>query len=489
VSALSPLAPSSLDTLVPAGTRVAVERDVTFVDRDLLSGGSPWRLLRLNGPSRTIVERWRSGDEVRQGEERLARTLIQQGFVVPSFDHQIDVEEIDVVVPVYNDVATLDTLLTELRGFHVTVVDDGSFDGVVIAGCARRHDAALVRLAVNEGPAAARNAAALATKRQFLWFIDDDVTLGDARAVADGLSSNFGDPLVAAVAPRVRGAGGSTWRDQFEESFSPLDMGERGGLVVAKSAVSFVPSACVMMRRAAFGDGFNEDLRVGEDVDFVWRLADQGWLVRYDSQVVVHHRTRSSWRAWWRQRASYGASTAALAKRHGARLAPLRVDTWTLVAWTSVLIGQPAFGARIVRGARNHARDHFFVAEDDPQHSANEVVVRNMVRAGGPLSRAVVRTFGVGVLLAALHPKLRSRALLLFAIGSMWRWRGRRVHLRDLPLGVADDLAYGAGVLEGAWREKTVIALTPDVTKSALGLREILGIPPLRVPRGSLHEA
>jgi hypothetical protein len=201
-------------------------------------------------------------------------------------------------------------------------------------------------------------------------------------------------------------------------------MGERSGLVVAKSAVSFVPSACVMVRRAAFGDGFNEDLRVGEDVDFVWRLADQGWLVRYDSQVVVRHRTRAVGVAWWRQRASYGASTAALAKRHGARLAPLRVDTWTLVAWTSVLIGQPAFGARIVRGARNHARDHFFVAEDDPNTAPTRWsyetwcarVDRWRARWCGPLALASCSR--------RCTPNFARARWLLFAIGSLWRWRG-----------------------------------------------------------------
>jgi mycofactocin system glycosyltransferase len=464
-----------------------VDGDVTFVDRDLLCGGSPWRLLRLNGPSRSIVERWRGGGEVRPGEERFARTLVRQGFIVPTFERAFELEELDVVVPVYNDVTTLETLLESLREFHVTVLDDGSRDASVVAECSQRHGASVIRLATNGGPAGARNAAATLTTRPFIWFIDDDVSLGDARAVAEALLNHFGDPLVAAVAPRVRGAGGAGWRDRFEEHFSPLDMGARGGLVVARSAVAYVPSACVMVRREAFGDGFDEALRVGEDVDFVWRLGDQGWLVRYDAQCEVRHQTRRSWRAWWRQRASYGASTATLAHRHGVRVAPLRVDTWTLVAWTSVLLGRPALGARIVRGARNHARDRTFLNEDDPQRSADEVVVRNMVRAGGPLARAVVRTFGVGVLLAALHPRLRSRALVLFAVGTLWRWRDHRVRLRELPLGVADDLAYGAGVLEGAWRKKSVVALTPDITKSTVGLTEILGLPSPRASLPFLH--
>jgi mycofactocin system glycosyltransferase len=461
---------------------VIVDEHVAFVDRDLLSGGSPWRLLRLSGASRAIVERWRTGDVVRDGEGRFARTLVRQGFVRPRFERALELGHIDVVVPVFNDATKLDALLEELRGFHVTVVDDGSRDESAVTECANRHGATLLRLARNAGPAAARNLGARTTTRPFLWFVDSDVTLGDARTVAQRLFSDLADPLLAACAPRVCGAGGPGWREHFEESFGPLDMGERSALVRARSAVPYVPSACLLVRRAAFGDGFDEALRVGEDVDFVWRLTDSGWLVRYDADVVVTHPTRGNWRAWWRQRAAYGASTAPLAARHGSRLAPLRADAWTFVAWSSVLLGKAALGARIVRGARNHARDSVFRSEDNPEHSANEIVARNMVSAGGPMARAVVRTFGAVVLVAALHPRLRQRALVLFAVGTLWRWRHRRVDPRDLPLGVVDDLAYGTGVVAGAWREKSLRSLTPEVTKSTVGVREILGLPSAKRP-------
>ncbi|MGB7104220.1 MAG: glycosyltransferase, partial [Acidimicrobiales bacterium] len=341
----------------------------------------------------------------------------------------------------------------------------------------KKHGAKLVRLSENTGPAAARNAAARATSRKILWFIDVDMVVADATSVATKLLNAFNDPLVAAVAPRVCGAGGPTWREQFEVTFSPLDMGDRSALVVPGGGVGYVPSACLMVRRAAFGDGFDESFRVGEDVDLVWRLFDQGWLVRYNADVVVTHHTRSSWGGWWRQRREYGTSTGALARRHGDRLAPLRSDPWTLLAWTSVLLGQPALGGRIVRSARNHARSRLFEGEDNPDHVANVVVVRNMVRAGGPLARGVVRTFGVGLLIAALHPRIRRRALILFAVGTAWRWRHHRFHVSDVPLGVADDLAYGVGVAEGAWRSKTLRALTPHITKSSLRLKDVLGLP------------
>jgi mycofactocin glycosyltransferase len=476
VDAFLPAALPPTEAPIPEGTRVSFDERATFLDRNLLSGGSPWRLLRMTSSSYSVAKRWQTNGVVRAGEERFARTLVQQGLIQPHFDVPFDVGEIDVVIPVYDNVASLSTILGLLVGFHVTVVDDGSRDAAAIASCASKYHATLVRLPENRGPAAARNEGAKASERAFLWFIDVDVELDDARAAAESLRRELADPMVAAAAPRVRGAAGPTTREQFELHFGALDMGSHSGLVMPGGPVSYVPSACLLVRRASFGNGFDESLRIGEDVDFVWRLHDQGWLVRYVAGTVVHHRARSSWRSWLRQRHAYGESSAALASSHGARLAPIRADTWTLVAWASVLVGQPAWGARVVGAARRHAREKLFADQDAPDQVATQVVGYNMARAGGPLARAVVRTFGIVVLLSALHPRLRTRALALYAVGTMWRWRSVRLDVRDVPLGIVDDLTYSSGVFHGAWRARNVRALIPDITKSEIGLREILGI-------------
>jgi mycofactocin system glycosyltransferase len=477
VSDSLPLIPTPPEFPLPEGTTVRVDDSATFIDRDLVSGGSPWRLLRLRGSSREIVERWRTGGPVRAGEERFARTLTQQGFVHPQFDSPLSRDDIDVIVPVYGDVTALSSLLVQLAGYRVVVVDDGSRDSDAVDRCANEHGASVQRITTNQGPGHARNVGASATTRKYLWFVDVDVSIHDADRVARHLQSAFNDPLVAAVAPRVRGADGPSLREHFEYHFGPLDMGTKSSLVVPGATLAYVPSACLMVRRDAYGDGFDTALRVGEDVDFVWRLHDRGWLVRYDATVEVAHPTRSSWREWWQQRSAYGASSAELAKRHGKRLAPLRADAWTFVAWTSVLMGRPALGARIVGGARRHAREKFFQSEQNPNEAADQVVVRNMVRAGGPMARATVRTFGVVLLLCALHPRLRTRALTLFLVGSAWRWRHEQFHPTDVPFALADDLAYGTGVLRGAMRTRSWLSLTPDITKSSVALREIMGLP------------
>ncbi len=351
---------------VLTGTGIRLDAHVVFADRDLVAGGAPWRLLRLRGRSLDIARRWRDGDVVRPGEEHFARTLVNQGVAHLAFPPTLDLDNIDAIIPAFNDLIWLDRLLESLRGLHVTVVDDASTDEAAVAACVRRHGATLVRHTRNEGPATARNDGAAATARELLWFVDTDVTIEDATHVASQLAGHFRDPLVAAVAPRVQGTPGPRWRDHFEARSGALDMGPRSALVVPLSAVGYVPSACLMVRRTAFGDGFDEALRVGEDVDFVWRLHDSGWLVRYDADVVVTHAARATWPGWWRQREGYGRSTAPLALRHGVRLALFQTDALTLATWTALLAGRIGAAASLHRVVHRHARDTYFSDADDP---------------------------------------------------------------------------------------------------------------------------
>ncbi len=396
---LLPLAPLPVEVPVPTGTRVILDDGAKFLDRDLLSGGSPWRLLRLPGGSRAVAERWVGGGQVQAGEERFARTLVQQGLLHPLYRSEAKVDDVDV---------TLDNPLDVLARLQV----------------------------------------------------------------------HFDDPLEGAVAPRIRGAHGPSRRDRFEERFSPLDVGDRSALVIPNSMVPFVPSACLLIRRNCFGDGFDETLRYGEDVDLVWRLHDRGWLVRYVADVAVTHRARDSWRGWWGQRIRYGQSSSELAQHHGTRLAPFRADTWTLFTWLSVLVGKPMVGLRIIDAARDQLRERLLPTTDNADKVTTELVGRGMVRAGPLMARAAVRTFGVVIVLCALHPKLRRRALTLFIVGTAYRWRSTRVRVADIPLGVADDVAYGVGVMSGAVRSRSLGALKPHITKSTLGLRNVLGLKP-----------
>jgi len=476
MSQLIAQAPSPVDAPIAVGTLVRIDSESKFLDRDYLTGGAPWKLLRLPGGSKTVAQSWINGARIQPGQERFARTLINQGMLHPIYESRVDIEQIDVVIPVYNDISRVSRLLTLLSDFHVTIVDDASSNPALLAEIVSTFGQSLVRLEENVGPGGARNAGLRSTSRQFVWFIDDDVTVSDALNVAARLFCQFNDPMVSCVAPRVRGSGGDSLRDKFELRFSPLDMGARPQIVVPGGPVGYLPSACMMVRRSAVGAGFDPTLRIGEDVDLVWRLHDQGWLVRYLADVVVTHRARTSWSAWWHQRVQYGVSSGELAKRHPGRLAPLRVDPWTLVAWGTVFIGRPSLGARIISVNSEALIERLEGSADEPEHVAREVVAKGMVKSGGPLARAAVRTFGPLILLFALHPKLRRRVLALFVVGTAWRWRKTQLHPLDVPVAIADDVAYSLGVAKGAIKSRSLATMTPDITKSSVTLRKVLGI-------------
>jgi hypothetical protein len=287
---------------------------------------------------------------------------------------------------------------------------------------------------------------------------------------------------MAAVAPRIRGGAGSSVRDRYEQRFSPLDMGATGGLVRPGALTPYVPSACLVVRRSAFGDGFDGSLRFGEDVDLIWRLADDEWLVRYDASVIVTHPARGSWRQWFVQRVNYGVSSSALARRHGKRLAPVRSDVWTLVTWLSILARRPIVAIGIILLARRAMRTRVSAIADDPAKVANQLVVNGTLHAGGAIARALVRTFGVLIVALFVPKPLRRRAIALFVVGTAYRWRTARVHLTDVPLAVADDVAYGLGVWRGALRARSTAALRPRFTRSTIGLRDVLGRSPGTAP-------
>ena len=126
---------------------------------------------------------------------------------------------------------------------------------------------------------------------------------------------------------------------------SPLDLGERPALVAPRMRVSYVPAAALVVRRCALGEGFDEQLRYGEDVDLLWRLVELGWRVRYEPTVQVAHREPGTWGALLRRRFLYGTSAAPLARRHPGAVAPLLLELWPTLVVVALLARRPRYAA------------------------------------------------------------------------------------------------------------------------------------------------
>ncbi len=459
---------------VPAGLRLVA--DPSLVRRDsgrVLVGGSPFRMMRLSEAGARMVDRWIDGAPVRTGAEAtLARRLLDAGSMHPLVSPAAD-RDATVVTPVRDEPA-LTTLPT--GGRPTIVVDDGSrppigpIDGVRV-----------IRRDVSGGPSGARTdglALARAEGAEFVAFVDADVTV-DPEADPTGsdwidrLLGHFDDPAVAAVAPRVVSAPGDTILAAYEETFSPLDLGNAPSLVAPGRRVSYVPTAALIVRVAAVDavGGFDEALRYGEDVDLIWRLAAAGQTVRYDPSVEVQHRPRSSWSAWFRQRMSYGSAAAPLASRHGDAIAPSRapVELYGTIAAAVVAPGALVAGAAAATVTAAQIRVRRALGE----HHQPAAVNGAMAQAFGSTVAAIPRAWAPLALVAAAagrRPRRRLAAMVVTAAAVEVLQRRPAVGpFRATMARLVDHLAYGVGVWQGVVRERSLTAVRP--ARSENGVR------------------
>jgi mycofactocin glycosyltransferase len=322
----------------------------------VITGGYPVRVLRLSPAGARHVAGWWDGAPVPGNAKAraLARRLLDTGIAHPWLDRgQAERPEVTVVIPVRDRHAELARCLAGLAGTpRVIVVDDGSADPAAIHSVAAAAGASVVRRPVNGGPAAARNTGLAAAQTPLVAFLDSDCVPGAGPANwLDALLPHFADPAVGAVAPRiVPHEAGRTWLARYEGVSSTLDMGRRPSIVRPGSRVPYVPGASLVVRREAAGAGFAEDMRVGEDVDFVWRLAASGWRVRYEPAATMGHQHRVRLREWFARRKDYGTSAAVLELRHPGAVRPLYASAWTAAAWL------PAAGPGHRRGLARSGR-------------------------------------------------------------------------------------------------------------------------------------
>ena len=375
-------------------------------------------------------------------------------------------------MPSFDDVDHLEALLGSLhRGdppVDVVVVDDASPDPSAVAAVARRHGATLVRREENGGPGAARMSGLDRVETDLVCFVDSDVELGEGWWAR--LAPHFGDPAVVAAAPRVRSAEGSSLRERYERVHSPLDLGDAPAAVGPRRRLAYVPSAVLAVRVAALRDagGFDPALRVGEDVDLVWRMVAAGGTVRYAPEVEATHRPRSSWLGVARQRVRYGTSAVALTARHGAAVAPARCSRWSAAAWGLALLGRPLVGIGVAAGSGAALAPKLDGVPDAPCEAAR-LAAWGHLHAGLGLGRAVSRVWWPIVVPVALVSRRIRRAAFVAMVGPAVRewWRGSRPAdpVRSVGLRVLDDMTYGVGVWTAAVRARDLRALRPELVE------------------------
>jgi mycofactocin system glycosyltransferase len=457
---------------LPEGFRVRLVRGILTADNGrLLVGGSPLTAMRLTSRARALLTD--GGVTVDDAASaHLADRLLATNLGMPELGHFPAVAEHDltVVIPVRDRPEQLDRTLAALRPLRCVVVDDASLIPRRISEAARRHGADLVQLPVNVGPAGARNAGLATVTTPYVAFVDSDVEV--AADDLTRLARHFADPAVSLVGPRVSGVARSmhpAWFERYDAVASSLTLGTTPGSVRPGAAVAWLPSACLVARTEALAHGFDTDLRVGEDVDLVWRLVAAGHRVRYDPTIEALHDARPTIAGWLGRKFVYGTGGAALAARHGNRLAPAVLSPAHAVAAAALLLRRrwavPVAVAALASGARSVRAP----LPDTPGRDAIAVrlAVRGLVWAVRQESALLLRHWWPAAALAGVRSRNMRRALVsallvdaMVAVceppsdarlGSATLAAGRRL----------DDLAYGAGLWFGALSAQSPRVLLP----------------------------
>jgi mycofactocin glycosyltransferase len=487
--------PAPADLPAPVGLRLQPDPSLQTLDGGgVLLGGAPFRIVRLAPAGVRLVAGWWRGEPVpdEPGARALARRLLTAGMAHPDFSApppapgpgpqsgpgpQPEPADVTVVIPVRDRPAALARCLVGCRGLRVTVVDDGSVDAAAVADIAAAAGARCLRLPVSVGPGGARNAGLALAGTPFTAFVDSDCVPQPGWLAP--LLQHFRDPAVAAVGPRIVAAdpdpatgpeSGSRpaargWLAAYEQVRSALDMGPSPSIVRPGARVPYLPAATLVVRTDTVAGGFAADMPVGEDVDFVWRLAEAGWQVRYEPAARVGHDHRVRLAAWFARRRDYGTSAAPLELRHPGRVPAVSMSGWSALAWLAAVGGQPAAGVSVLAVTTALLARRLAPVTGEAWPVSLRLAGGGTVLAGRLLGSALSRTWwpaALPVALAVRRARLPLAALTLAA--PLLDWREQRPPMdpvRYTAGRLLDDLAYSLGVWQGCAEHKTVRPLLP----------------------------
>ena len=426
--------------------------------------GSPLTYFGVTDAGSKILDAIETNSELPQNHAQLTDRLLATGAVHPVPNSPSALTDITVVIPAFISNAEshvhLEKLVASLVGLTIIIVDDASPHPVDI------NNAHVLRHDTNKGPAAARNTGIAAVTTTAVACVDADVIVTSIQIAT--LAAYVVDSRVGAVAPRITCVNDGTFTGEFESHHSPLDLGSVPALVRPMSRVSYLPATVLVFNVQSLRTigGFDDSIRVGEDVDLIWRLIENGIDCRYVPSIECPHRPRSSMRKMLKQRYDYGTSAALLDKRHPRAASPLRAHALLLTMATTVLMGY--IYSAIIFVVPTMA---YFVASlrttTIPMRTRLQLALKAIFSTTRLLARAIMRAWWPLFFLASFV-SLRIGAMFTFSafvpplVGLM---RNKPNHpVRYFIVRILEDVAYGTGVWMGAVRTRSLRCLLPVIT-------------------------
>ncbi len=456
----------------------------------------PLSVVTVNASAVRLLERTRDGAsitdiaaELRIPEERIftlceyfrGRGILEVGRSSPDPDFA---PSATVIVPTRDRANDLDDCLGALAHLdyprdrlEVIVVDDGSADPDAVAEVVARHGCRLLVNERNRGPSYSRNRAAREAAGEILALVDSDCVTGPGWLRE--LTPYFSWERVGAVGGRTLGYYTESRLDRYEEVASPLDMGRHLVLKTRGSDTFYVPTCNLLVRRSVYLDlgGLREDLLVGEDVDFCWRLRASGAYLVYAPEGTVRHKHRNHLGSMLQRRADYGTSEATLHALHRDKrkrfpLAPAPLATVTM--FSAALVGmQPGLlpiclAPPLWDGARRslHLRRSGI---DLPAGRVWSSVFRGHLSMLYFVYFHLVRYYLVPLATAGLFApgvRLLTAFAVLYSSAVDYSTKGPRIgYPTYLGYYLAEHTAYQMGVIAGCVRARTFRSYLPAVQR------------------------
>lgn len=250
-----------------------------------------------------------------------------------------------IIIPVFNRPDEVTELLESLdnqlhKEFEVIIIEDGSS---ITCEKELTHYASKLNIRYfykeNGGPSSARNFGAKKSFGKYLIFLDSDCI------TPPSFIEEIENELTEKPCELFGG------KDKSHPSFTPLQKaidyamtsplttgGIRGN---TKSADRFYPRTFNMgVLKAAFEkvNGFSEEMRFGEDIDFSYRIIESGFTSRLFPKAWVYHKRRNNFKSFFKQVFNSGIARIHLSKRHPGSLKLVHLLPSTFVTGALLLI-------------------------------------------------------------------------------------------------------------------------------------------------------
>lgn len=238
------------------------------------------------------------------------------------------VPRVSVIVCSYNGGQTLEACLRSLKkvnypDYEVVLVDDGSTDNT--KEIVSHHPWVKAIHQPNMGLSVARNVGAAHATGEIIAYTDSD-----CMADPDWLYYLVGTLLSGNYAG-VGGPNISPPAQNWQQACVAAAPGGPSHVLLTDVVAEHIPGCNMAFHRWAFEKigGFDPEYRkAGDDVDFCWRLQQEGEVIAFSPSAIVWHYRRFTLKAFRKQQEGYGEAESLLRFKHLVFFGPTGTAKW-----------------------------------------------------------------------------------------------------------------------------------------------------------------